>query len=183
MKKVMEATNAMFPLPVVLVTSGDGKKDNIITIAWTTNICRKTPCIGIIINGKKYSLDLIKEHKEFIVNIPGQKNLKEVDICGGKHGDKVDKYKLTGFTKEKAKEVKASMIKECPINIECKLEDIYVKETSNLLIGKVLKLHIDEKILDNNGKIDYKKLDPIVYAQKTYFPLKEGIAKRGFGLK
>ncbi|MGM0367348.1 MAG: flavin reductase family protein [Actinomycetota bacterium] len=183
MKKEIEPTNAMYPLPVVLVTSGDGTNDNIITIAWTTNICRQIPCVGIVINGQKYSLDLINKHEEFAVNIPGRDKLREVDICGGKHGDKVDKFKLAGFTKEKAKVIKAALIKECPINIECRLEDTYSMETSHLLIGKVVNIHVDEKVLDGEGKIDFGKLNPVVYAQKTYFSLGESIAKRGFGLK
>lgn len=184
MKKVIEPKNAAFPLPVVLVTCCDNKgNDNIITIAWTTNVCRKIPHLGIVINGEKYSSKLIKETREFVVNIPNAEILKEVDFCGENKGDQIDKFDQTKLTKTDSLIIKPKIIKECPINIECKLKDIYTIESSNLFIGEIVKTHIEEDIIDGEGKINYQKLNPIIYAEKKYYSIRESIGYRGFSKK
>lgn len=181
MKKVFEPSNALYLLPAVLVTCCDNRtNDNIITIAWTTNICRKPPCLGIVVSGEKYSAALIKETKEFVLNIPGAENIKEVDICGETHGDKVNKFKLTNFTKEDALVVRPKLIKECPINMECKVKDLIMVEDSHLFIGEVLKVHMDENLYDSSGRINYLKLNPILYGDKSYWSIRDKIGYRGF---
>lgn len=181
MKIILKNQSAFYPAPIILVTcvSSQGR-NNIITIALTSNIGIDVPSIGIVINGEKYSSRLIRETKDFVVNIPKADNLKEVDICGETHGDVEDKFELTKFTPEDAVIVKSKLIKECPVNFECKLKEVMSYESSNFFIGEVVKVHIDDSILDENGKINYLKLNPILYAQKTYWSLKEKIGSRGF---
>jgi flavin reductase (DIM6/NTAB) family NADH-FMN oxidoreductase RutF len=184
MKKTLEPNNAMYLLPAVLVTCCDSSgKDNIITIAWTTNICRKPPCLGIVISGEKYSATIIKDTKEFVLNVPGAEHLKEVDICGETHGDKVDKFELANFTKEDALFVKPKLIKECPINMECRVKDVIIIEDSHFFVGEVLKVHMDENLLDSGGKINYLKSNPILYGDKAYWSIREKIGYRGFSQK
>ena len=184
MKKIFDPKNAAFPLPVVLVTCCDNKgNDNIITIAWTTNVCSKIPHLGIVINGEKYSSKLIKETREFVVNIPNAEILKEVDFCGENKGDQINKFDQTKLTKTDSLIIKPKIIKECPINIECKLKDIYSIESSDLFIGEIVKTHIDEDIIDDEGKLIYLKLNPIIYAEKKYYNIRESIGYRGFSKK
>ena len=181
MKIILKNQSAIYPVPVILVTCINSQgRNNIITVALTTNIGIDVPSIGIVINGEKYSSGLIKETKEFAVNIPDCNILKEVDICGETHGDVEDKFKLTKFTPEDAVIIKSKLIKECPVNFECKLKEVISYESSNLFIGEVVKVHINDTILNENGKINYLKLNPILYAQKTYWSLKEKIGSRGF---
>ena len=180
MKKEFEAANAMYPVPVVLVTTHDVKgNDNIITIAWTSNVSRKEPCINICVGGSSLSFRNIKDTGEFVVNIPGHDILEKVDFCGENHGYDVDKFESTGLVTQESSIVRAKLLKQCPINFECRVKGIYPIEDANMVIGKILKVHIDENILDND-KVDYQKLNPIVYAQKTYFKLGKETAKRGF---
>ena len=184
MKKAINPKNAAFPLPVVLVTCCDNKgNDNIITIAWTTNVCSKIPHLGIVLNGEKYSAKLIRETREFVINIPNAEILRKVDFCGETHGDRIDKFDQTKLTKTDSRIVKPKMIKECPINIECKLKDIYTIESSNLFIGEIVKTHIEEDIIDDTEKINYQKLNPIIYAEKKYYSIRESIGYRGFSKK
>jgi len=181
MKIISKNQSAFYPAPIILVTCVNSQgRNNIITIALTTSIGIDVPSIGIVINGEKYSSGLIRETKDFTVNIPKADSLKEVDICGETHGDVEDKFKLTKFTPEDAVIVKSKLIKECPVNFECKLKEVVSYESSNLFIGQVVKVHIDDTILDENGTINYLKLNPILYAQKTYWSLKEKIGSRGF---
>ncbi len=181
MKKEFDAANAMYPFPVVLVTTHDGKgKHNIITVAWTTNVSRNAPCIGLSMGSGKLSFQNIQNSREFVVNIPGHNLLEQVDFCGESHGEEVDKFAATGLTAQKASTVGAKLIKQCPINLECMLKEIYRIEGANLIIGQIRKVHMDPTILDEQQKIDYHKLDPIVYAQKTYYRVGKAQQKRGF---
>ncbi len=181
MKKEIGTMNLFYPLPVVLVTTHDSKgNDNIITVAWTTNVSSEKPYACISIGGNKLSLRNIKETKDFVINIPGQELLKKVDFCGENHGDEIDKFKECNLTGLKANITGSKLIAQCPVNIECVLKDIYIIESGNLIIGEIVKTHADEEIITDDGSIDLLKLNPVVYSQKTYYSIKEAVAKRGF---
>lgn len=181
MKKELEAANAMYPLPVVLVTTHDGRgNDNIMTAAWTTNVSRKNPCVAVSVGKDKLSFKNIENTGDFVINICSHNILKQVDFCGGTHGQDIDKFKQTGLTAAAAVKVGAKLISECPINLECRLRQVYAIDTGNMVIGEIVKVHVEQDILDGEGRIDYQKLDPVVYAQKTYFKLGDAVAKRGF---
>ncbi len=177
-------STALFPVPVVLVTcSDDGGKANIITLAWAGNVCSDPPQIGISIRPARYSHRIVKERREFVVNIPPAHLVKEVDYCGTVSGRNVDKFKETGFTPLKASQVKAPLIKECPVNIECKVKQSVNLGTHDLFIGEVVAVHVDEEVLDEEGKTDIAKANPISYNQKEYWTLKEKIGYYAFTKK
>ena len=184
MKKEVKPTTSIYPLPVIMVTTHDGKgNDNIMTAAWTTNMSSEKPSIGVIIGANSLSSRNIEKTRDFVINIPGQDLLKDIDFCGENHGDHIDKFKETGLTKIKASNVGSRLIAECLINFECRVRDIYPIDSANLIIGEVLKVQMDENIFTDDGKVDFSKLNPVVYSQKTYYTLKEGVATRGFSGK
>ena len=74
----------------------------------------------------------------------------------------------------------SKLIAECLLNIECMVKEIYIIESGNLIIGEIVKTHADEEIITDDGSIDLLKLNPVVYSQKTYYSIKEAVAKRGF---
>ena len=88
--------NFLAPLPVVLVTARlrdrDSVADNIIPISWAGIMEAAPHMININISKGKYSWEIIKKTKQFGVSIPGAGHIREVDICGTTHGDKVDKF-------------------------------------------------------------------------------------------
>lgn len=113
-----EAEDCFSGFPVVLGTVG-GAKDNIITLAMCHVFSLKPPYLGVGIGPKRFSHDLFKKSKDFAVNVPDRKLLKETKICGSKSGRRVDKFEASGLTKEKASKISAPLIAECPVNIEC----------------------------------------------------------------
>jgi flavin reductase (DIM6/NTAB) family NADH-FMN oxidoreductase RutF len=125
-----------FPaFPTVLITS----QDNIITVTLIHIFSFSPLLIGIGIKPERYSYSLIKDSKEFIVNIPTEEMLKEVIFCGTKSGREYDKFKETRLSKERSLELKSASIKECPVNIECRVvEEISVGDRT-WFIGEVLK--------------------------------------------
>lgn len=173
--------NLLFPSPVILVTCIDEEKGgaNIITLAWASNFSLNPPTIGIGVNTGRYSYKLIEKSGEFVVNIPSTKLLHESDFCGVTSGKRVDKFTLTEFTTVPAIKIKTPLIKECPVNIECKVSQIIDSGSHGIIIGEILLMHVDEEIQTSQGNIDYYKADPILYLNGDYWSIGEEIGKHG----
>ena len=180
-KKMLPPIDMVYPLPVVLVTCSDKQgNNNIITIAWTTNLSREPVCLGITIGKTKYSVKLINETMEFAVNIPSKNLLEKIEQCGSTHGNNIDKFALSKLTQKDADLIAVKLIDECPINIECKVINILDIGTSFFFVGEVLKVHLDEDILLDDNEVDFKKLDPVLFTQKRYYSLGSLLGQRGF---
>lgn len=138
------ATMKTFPLPVTLVTSisNDGKP-NIITITYITGLNEDPPMIGLAVRPEKHSNKLIKESEEFVVNVPTLDLLSEIDYCGTFSGRDVNKFDKTKLTPLKSIIVEPPLIKECPINVECKVKKIINLPSHDFIIGEVVALHGD----------------------------------------
>ena|SRR3989338_8170858 len=176
---------ALYPEPCVLVTSHDPvlKIDNIITIAWCGVASSKPPILNISIRPSRLSHSIIKSTREFVVNIPMRNLLKEVDQCGSISGRKADKFQLCNFHKEKALNVAAPLIKECPVNIECRLKEVIALGSHDMFLGEVAAVHVDEGVLKDGKDIDYKKAPPIVYNLGEYWGLGEALGSYGYSRK
>jgi flavin reductase (DIM6/NTAB) family NADH-FMN oxidoreductase RutF len=184
MKIKKKPYTALFPCPVVLVTCKDSTGDpNIITLAWVGTVCSEPPMIGLGIRPTRYSHKLIKNSKEFVVNIPPTKLIQETDYCGVTSGKDVNKFSKTGLTLEKAVNVKAPLIRECPVNLECTLKELIPLGTHDLFLGEVVQIHIDEQVLDEKGRLDLTKADPFVYNVGEYWSLNKKIGTYGYSMK
>ena len=176
--------NFLAPLPVVLVTArlrdNDKVADNIIPISWTGILESAPHMININISRGKYSWEIIKKTKQFVAAIPGSVHIREVDICGTTHGDKIDKFELTGFEKLEASIVDAPLIKQCPINMECTVEDIVSFKSHDMFIGKIEATHLDDGYADEYGEPDFKKIDILCYANGDYWDLGKKLEKLFF---
>ena len=120
--------------PVVLVTTSDGKKDNIMTISWTM-VMDFTPIFAITTGPWNYSYTTLRESKECVISIPTLDLLDKVvgvGTCSGTDTDKFEKFRLTPV---KAKYIRSPLIKECLANIECKVRDIVQKHNIVILEG------------------------------------------------
>ncbi len=185
MKKVLKPYEALYPVPVVLVSCVDksAKRPNIITIAWAGVACSSPPMVSIAIRPSRYSFGLIEETSEFVVNVPNKGFLRQVDYCGIASGRNEDKFKKAKFTPMPAGKVKPPIIKECPVNIECKVKQIIELGAHHLFIAEVLAVNADEEALTGFGQIDYAKLQPIVYNQGQYWSLNERLGEFGMSRK
>jgi len=145
---IKNATMKSFPLPVTLVSCIDRKgKPNIITITYITGANEDPPMVCIAVRPEKYSNHVIKDTGDFVVNIPTSELLAKIDYCGTYSGKNVDKFKKTGLTPKKSDRIKSPIIKECPINLECKLVQTVKLPSHDLFIGEIVALHVDKKSL------------------------------------
>ena len=179
-KLELPPSEALYPVPVVLVSSGSPDNANIITIAWCGVVCSKPPLVSVSIRPSRHSNGIIRSSGDFVINIPTLKYLKESDICGTVSGRDQDKFKICGFTKSDPSVVSSIMIKECPFNIECKVTNILSLGAHDMFIGEVVKVHRDTSVLDKEGKMDYSRAAPIVYNQGEYWSLGKRIGRYGF---
>ncbi|MDD1703078.1 MAG: flavin reductase family protein [Methanoregula sp.] len=156
----------MSVMPTVLVGANVNGKPNYMTAAWATTACMAPPMICIALNKSRFTAKGIEENKTFSINIPSTKQVVETDHCGLVSGNNEDKSKV--FTSSYGKLKTAPLAQECPVNIECKLFRSVDCGSHLLYIGEVVEIHADETVLTDK-KPDVAKLQPIVYAQATYF--------------
>lgn len=183
-KQVWKAGNMIYPLPAVMVSCRDKEgNDNIITVAWTGTICTNPAMAYISVRPERHSYNMIKETGEFVINLTTRELTYATDYCGVKSGRDVDKFKECNLTKEPAVNVNVPMIKESPVNIECKVERIDELGSHHMFVAKVLAVHADEKYMDEKGKFDLSKADLIVYSHGEYHSMGEKLGTFGYSIK
>ena len=166
MKTTFGPQKILFPLPASLVVTGTMEKANIVTIAWVSLLTSSPPTLGVSIGTKGYSGDEILKNKNFTVNIASADIMTETDFCGITSGKDVDKFEKTGFTKMQSKHISSPLIKECPLNFECKLVNSSVFGTTNHFAGEILEVHMDtDKMGDTNDytSLDIEAMNPLIY--------------------
>jgi flavin reductase (DIM6/NTAB) family NADH-FMN oxidoreductase RutF len=183
-KVTRKPATILYPVPAVLVSCGTGQQANIITLAWVGTLCSEPPLAGIGVRPSRYSHGLIKEVGEFVINLPDAEQVKWVDYCGVVSGRDEDKWAACGFTPAPAAEVQVPLIAECPVNIECRVQQVLSLGSHDLFIGEVVAVQMDEAVLDERGHLDFAKARPFAYLDGEYRRVAEqlgtfGYSKRG----
>ncbi len=131
------------PGPVVLVTTANAKRANVMTMSWHMMIDFEPPLVGCVMSNRNYSFNLLKASRECVINIPAAKLAKKVVACGNASGRTLDKFKAFHLTPKPATRVKAPLIDECYANLECRVIDAKLANKYNLFILEVLRAWID----------------------------------------
>ena len=181
-KKIWKPGTFIYPIPAVLVTSGDMKNSNILTVAWTGILNTNPAIVYISVRPERYSYNLIKKNKEFAINLTNEKLAYATDWCGVRSGAKFDKFKEMKLTKEKAEFIKAPLIKESPVSIECKVIEERNLGSHTMFVAEVLSIDADEKYIDEKGAFDISKCDLIAYANGGYYKLGKKLGKFGYSV-
>ena len=151
----------VYPIPAVMVSCGTMEKSNIITVAWTGIINTNPAMVYISVRPERYSYNLIKESKEFVINLTNEDLVFETDWCGVKSGRDFDKFKEMKLTKQKGKFVKCPLIKEAPVSIECRVIEEKQYGSHVCFIAEVLSIDASNKYCDKNGAFDISKCNLI----------------------
>lgn len=183
-KEIWKAGNMIYPIPAVMITCRDkAGNDNIITIAWTGTICTNPAMAYISVRPERHSYNMIKETGEFVINLTTKDLVYATDYCGVRSGRDVDKFAELGLTKEQASKVDVAMIGESPVNIECKVVKIDELGSHHMFVAEVVAVHADKKYMDEKGKFDLSKSDPIVYSHGEYYSMGEKLGTFGYSVK
>jgi flavin reductase (DIM6/NTAB) family NADH-FMN oxidoreductase RutF len=172
----------LYPIPAVMVSCGTMEKSNIITVAWTGILNTDPAMVYISVRPSRYSYNIIKESKEFVINLTTEDLVKATDWCGVKTGAKVDKFKEMNLTKEKANFLNCPMIKESPVSVECKVKEIRDLGSHSMFIAEVVAINADEKYIDDKGAFDISKCDLIAYLNGHYYSMGKKLGKFGFSV-
>ena len=175
--------NMLYPLPVVMVSCADGKGNtNILTVAWAGTVCTNPPMLSISVRPERYSCRMIQETGEFVVNLTTERLVRATDLCGVKSGRDVNKWEAAGLTPVPAKQVKAPLIGESPVNLECRVEQEIVLGSHILFLARVVSVSVDEAWLDEKGSFHLDWAKPICYSHGKYFQMGKEIGKFGFSV-
>ena len=138
--KISKAFTLMESGPVVLVTTNDGEKNNIMTISWTM-VMDFTPLFAITTGPWNYSYAALRKSRECVISIPTVDLIDTVVGVGTCSGTDTDKFKKFGLTPVKGRCVRSPLIRECLANIECKVIDIIKKH--NIIVLKGVAAYFD----------------------------------------
>ena len=183
-KKTWKPGNMLYPLPAVLVSAADPEgHDNILTIAWAGTICTNPPMVSISVRPSRYSYKMIRDTGEFVINLTTRELVFAADYCGVRSGRDVDKFMELGLTREKADFVKAPMIGESPVSIECRVKEIKELGSHHMFLAEVLAVHANEKYMDEQGRFDLNRSCPIVYSHGEYLETGKRVGTFGYSVK
>ncbi|MBQ1173234.1 MAG: flavin reductase family protein [Lachnospiraceae bacterium] len=176
--------NMLYPLPAVLVSVTDGQgNDNVFTVAWTGTICSDPPMVSISVRPSRYSYQMIKDTGEFVINLTTEKLVLATDFCGVRSGRDVDKFKEMNLTKLPAQKVKAPLIGESPVRIECRVTQEILLGSHTMFLAVVEAVSVDDAYMDENDTFHLSTAKPIVYSHGEYYSLKQVLGTFGYSVR
>lgn len=165
MKKNIGAMPALYPMPVLMIAAYDENGTvNVMNAAWGT-VCDMDK-IALIIDEEHKTTKNIRKTKAFTVALADRDHMAEADFFGIATGNSMpDKFAESGMTATKSAFVNAPIVNEFPVTMECELAEVVDTEHLHAVIGKIVNVVADEKVLDEKGKVDASKLNAIIFDQ------------------
>lgn len=167
--------SAVAPRPIALASTIDANGNPNLSPFSFFNVFSANPPILIFSparrvrgNTTKHTLDNANETKEVVINVVNHDMVQQMSLASAEYPAGINEFIKAGFTMLGSEKVKPFRVEESPVQFECKVIDIIVLGkkggSGNLIICEVVKLHIKEEILDQNGMIDQSKLDLVARA-------------------
>lgn len=184
-KRKLKPGNMLNPLPVVMVSCGSTLDEyNILTVAWCGTICSDPPMCYVSIRPERHSYPIIKKNMEFVINLVSNDLAERTDWCGVRSGKKFNKFLETDLTPIHGDTVKAPLIYEAPVNIECVVKQIMPLGTHDMFIAEVVAVHADERLFDKKtGEMHLERANLVTYSNGHYYDLGKIIGKFGFSVQ
>lgn len=172
--------NLLYPIPAVLVTSVDENgRPNVMTAAWAGTICSDPVMVSVSIRKSRYSHGLISKSREFGLCLTTKKLAKAADFCGVKSGRDVDKFAAMHLTPLPSAKINTPGIAESPVCLECQVVDIQELGSHDMFIAKVVATDVDDRYLNEKGRLDLDRADLIAYSHGGYFTLGRCLGRFG----
>ena len=183
-KQSWKAGNMLYPVPAVMVSCQRiGEKPNIITAAWAGTICSDPAMLSVSIRKERYSYGIIKETKEFVVNLVTKELVYAADYCGVKSGRDVDKFAEMKLTPQKMEHINAPGILQSPVNLECVVKDIISLGSHDMFLAEIAGVTVDDRYMDKSGKFHLNDAGLTAYSHGEYYELGNKIGTFGFSVK
>jgi len=171
-KKIFKPGALLNPLPLVMASLGETPEEyNIITIAWTGIVNSDPPMTYLSIRPSRHSHGILKRTGEFVINLTPASLAKAADYCGVRSGRDENKFTSQKLTPLPADLVKAPMIQECPVNLECKVTQFIPYPSHDMFVAEIIRVHADENLLDENGRLMLERAHLLSYNHGEYYGL------------
>lgn len=161
-KRLVEPNTTLYPVPVVLITAGIATP-NVMTCNRIASCSAEPPRLAISVRPLRYSHALIKQAREFVVNIPSPAQKILSDYVGVVTGEKENKIATAKLKLAPAQCIRTPLLADCPVNIECVVEHEIELDSHTMFIGLVKAVQVEEALLDENGDVDFARAAGIVY--------------------
>lgn len=175
----------IYPLPAVLVSCGETEEEkNLLTVAWTGTICTDPAMCYISVRKERHSHAILKRTGEFVINLTTRALCRATDWCGVRSGRDYDKFKEMNLTPLWAKHVKAPLVAESPVAIECRVKQVLELGTHDMFIAEVVGIEVDPQYIDpETGKFHLEKADLVAYSHGEYYTLGEQLGTFGYSVR
>ena len=185
MKQSWKPGTMIYPLPAVLISCGESELEyNLFTVAWTGTVCTNPPMCYISVRPERHSYEIIKRTGEFVINLTTASLARATDWCGVRSGRDYDKFSEMGLTAEAAAVVKAPIVAESPVSIECRVKQIVPLGSHDMFIADVVNVLVDEEYINpDTGKLELERADMIAYSHGEYFRLGKAIGHFGWSVR
>lgn len=159
-KKQANMRSCLQPAPKVLVSCrGLDGENNVLAVAYCCNCSYDPPMVMVGIVPSRYSYKMVKETGCFVVNLVGKEYKETLDYLGSHSKRDEDKLAKMNVKLSDGIMVNAPILDDCPVNIECKVVDSIVTGSHEMFAGKIMYVHADTKLVDNEGKIDFSSIN------------------------
>ncbi|MGE5507679.1 MAG: flavin reductase family protein [Chitinophagales bacterium] len=176
--------NLLNPVPVVLIScQGEQGPPNLLTVAWTGTVSSEPPMLSISVRPERHSHRLIEETGEFVVNLPSERHVFATDYCGVTSGRTVDKWAAMHLTPAPATSVRPPLVAECPVNLECRVEQVLSLGSHDLFLARIVAVDVDEDLIDPRGRLNLGKAGLVTYLHGEYWSLKKPLGRFGFSVR
>lgn len=132
---------------------------------------------------KRYSYALIRDTREFVLNLTTKKLAAATDYCGVCSGRDTDKFAQTGLTPCDSMAVNCPGIAESPVNIECKVTEIKPLGSHDLFLAEVVNVAVDDALLDETGRLHLDRSGLIAYSHGGYYELGRQLGTFGYSVR
>ncbi|MBQ5785108.1 MAG: flavin reductase family protein [Alistipes sp.] len=185
MKQSWKPGTMIYPLPAVLISCGESEQEyNLFTVAWTGTVCTNPPMCYISVRPERHSYPIIKRTGEFVINLTTASLARATDWCGVRSGRDYDKFSEMGLHAEAAAVVKAPVVAESPVCIECRVKEVIALGSHDMFIADVVNVLVDEEFIDpQTGKLDLERAEMITYCHGEYFRLGDVIGHFGWSVR
>lgn len=176
--------NMLYPLPAIMVSSmRPGEKPNIITLAWAGTICSDPAMVSISIRPSRYSYDIIKETKEFVINLVTEELTYACDYAGVKSGRDIDKFAELKLNPYVSEYMDTPAIAESPVNIYCTVDEIMKLGSHDMFIATVKGVTVDDKYMDDKNVFRLDQANLMAYSHGEYFALGDKLGSFGYSVR
>ncbi|MCK9162920.1 MAG: flavin reductase family protein [Bacteroidales bacterium] len=175
----------IYPLPALMVSCGETPEEyNIITVSWVGTICTDPPMCYISVRKSRHSHAIISRTKSFVLNLTTKDLARVTDWSGVRSGENYNKFIETGLTPIPAQKIKAPIIDESPLCIECEVVEIKELGSHDMFIANVVNVSADEKYINpETDSFELEKANLLAYSHGKYYALGEKLGFFGYSVE